>query len=235
MQKIISEFIYGLLILMLFTQAASGSDGAKIVKMSGEVKVRKGLDENWSAAHIGMLLDDIDTILTLEASIVVLKLQSGETFRLASNAIVDIGDLRKITERELFLFLMSQKMDKMKPNDEKAKLRITNVSVVRAANKATKSKTGSRTTIENRQWLQEMNGAKAMYFQSFYPNAIMKLHKILQKNPDMEQCCEIFFYLAKSYEEIDKPGRALQAYRIVVANAKNEPCNTVRKEDMVAE
>lgn len=234
MQKLSSEFICGILIVLLFTQMVAASEDAEIVKMSGDVKVRRGLDENWSAAHIGMLLKDIDTILTLEASEVVLKLSSGEAFRLESNAVVDIGDLRKITERELFLFLMSQKMDKIKPREEKAKLRITNVSVVRAENKAEIS-TNQKNTENEQLWVQETNGAKAMYFQDFYPNAIVKFHKIIQKHPELEQCSEIYFYLAKSYEEIDEPGRALEAYRIVVATAENDFCSTEDRELMVSE
>jgi len=235
MQKIASELFCGFVILLLLAQAAAGSESAKIAKMSGEVKVRRGLDESWGEAHIGMLLDDIDTILTGERSEVVLKLHSGETFRLQSNAVIDIGDLRKITERELFLFLMSQKMDKIKPGDEKAKLRITNVSVVRAENKAEAKRAENNTASDDRLWQQETNGARAMYSQEFYPNAIMKLHKIIRKNPNLEKCSEIFFYLAKSYEEIDEPGRALEAYRIVIANAESDACEAKHRAEMITD
>ena len=82
---------------------------SKVIKMRGEVKVRKGLNEDWDRAVIGMLLRDVDTILTLESAEVVLLLESGDTFTLGSNAVVDIGDLRKISERQLFLFLVSKK------------------------------------------------------------------------------------------------------------------------------
>ncbi|MFQ5632238.1 MAG: tol-pal system YbgF family protein, partial [bacterium] len=115
------------------------------------------------------------------------------------------------------------------------KLRITNVSVVRAENKAASTKSGNNTASDNRLWLQETNGARAMYFQEFYPNAIMKLHKIIRKNPNLEQCSEIFYYLAKSYEEIDEPGRALEAYRIVIANAENDACEAEHRAEMIAD
>ena len=210
-----------------------GSETAKIVKLNGDVKVREGLNENWDTAHIGMLLRDIDTILTLESSEVVLELDNGETFRLSSNAVVDIGDLRKITERELFLFLMSQKMDQIKTPEGKSKLRITNVSVVRAENKAA-GNTESQSKAESF-WQQETNGARSMYEQDFFLNAIMKFHKILQKYPALEMCSEIYFYLAKSFENINEPGRALEAYRLVLAHAEHDACGMLPLDEMVAE
>jgi hypothetical protein len=55
---------------------------------------------------------------------------------------------------------MSQKMDRIKPREEKAKLRITNVSVVRAENKANKAETNANreNTQNERLRVQETNG-----------------------------------------------------------------------------
>lgn len=234
MLKARSFLAFGSLLFLAPVAIFSGSETAKIIKMSGEVKVRAGLNEHWDEAHIGMLLRDIDTILTTEAAEVVLKLASGETFHLESNAVVDVGDLRKISERELFLFLMSQKMDKIKAPDGKAKLRITNVSVVRAENKAGGAEEAAPARPDG-YWRQETNGARSMYEQDFFPNAIMKFHKILQKYPELETCSEIYFYLAKSFEHIDEPGRALEAYRLVLALAKQDACGTLPAEKMISE
>jgi hypothetical protein len=93
-------------------------------------KIRRGVEESWHWAVAGMMLEEIDTILTGEASAVVLETPDGATFRLGSSAILDIADLRKITEQEMFLYLMSQKINQIAPRQKKTHLRIGNVSAI---------------------------------------------------------------------------------------------------------
>jgi hypothetical protein len=197
-----------------FVSTVFAASAVKIISLSGEVKVRRGVEETWHRAAAGMMLEEIDTILTGEASAVVLETPEGATFRLNSYAILDIADLRKITEREMFLFLMSQKVNQIPPRQEKTRLRIGNVSVIHGESKAEPSR---RTAEEESQiWVQESNGAKALYDQRYYPNTIVKLHKILAKYPNLEDCGEIHFYLGKAFEALSKPGQARDAYKIVL-------------------
>ena len=197
-----------------FISAASAAPAVKIVSLSGEVKVRRGVEETWHLAASGMMLEEIDTILTGEASAVVLETSDGATFRLSSFAILDIADLRKITEREMFLFLMSQKVNQIPARQEKTRLRIGNVSVIHGESKAEPSRHPA--ADESQVWRQETNGAKALYDQQYYPNTIVRLHKILAKYPDFEDCGEIHFYLGKAFEAMDKPGQAGDAYKMAL-------------------
>lgn len=210
-------------IIVLFCFAASSSvfaDQAKIIKMNGEVKVRHGLNEEWDRAVIGMLLRDIDTILTLEAAEVVLRLEGGDTFTLNSNAVVDIGDLRKISERQLFLFLVKNKIKKLKPR-EGGEYRVKSVSSVRGEDKSSENEiVASETPV----WVREKNGARAMCEQDYFPNAIMKFHKIMSNYTAAESCTEIHFFLGKAFEAIDQPGRALDAYQNVLQHSETDVC-----------
>src|SRR3990172_8290855 len=116
-------------IMFLSAMMAQSSAATEIAKVTGEVKVRRGLDEKWQNAFAGMMLKNIDTILSLEGE-VVLRMDDGTTFHLGSHSILDIGDLRRITRQEMFLYLMAQKVDKIQPRGEKARLHVGNVSVV---------------------------------------------------------------------------------------------------------
>lgn len=200
--------------LIGFISTASAVPAVKIVSLSGEVKVRRGVEEGWHLAAPGMRLEEIDTILTGEASAVVLETSDGTTFRLGSYAILDIADLRKITEREMFLYLMANKVNQIPTRQEKTRLRIGNVSVIHGTSKAE----SPRRTVEDESqiWVQESNGAKALYDQHYYPNAVVKLHKILAKYPNLEDCGEIHFYLGKAFEALSKPGQARDAYKTVL-------------------
>lgn len=207
---------------------ASAAPQAKIISISGEVKVRRGVEEDWHRAAVGMALENLDTILALEGAEVVLQLGDGATFRLGGNAILDIADLRKMTERELFLYLMSEKIGSIPPREEKSRLRVADVSVVHGESKAESSRDAGSTGNTHR--VQETNGAKALYVQQFYPNAIVRLHKILAKYPDNEDCGEIHFLLGKSFEALGDSGQAIDAYQTAIKESKAAQCENTEAE-----
>jgi hypothetical protein len=219
MNKVVTIFFF----LFAWTQIAGAAPEAKIISLSGEVKIRRGVEEEWHHAAVGMLLENLDTILTLEGAEVVLELGDGTTFRLGSNAILDIADLRKMTEREMFLYLMSEKIGRIPPRQEKTRLRIADVSVVHGEPKTESSGSAAGGPDDNR-WVQETNGAKALYAQQYYPNTIVRLHKILAKYPNLDDCGEIHFFLGKSFEALSKPGQAIDAYQAVIARSEEAGC-----------
>lgn len=210
---------------MISFQLVYATQEAKIVNIRGDVKVRRGLDETWQAANRGMDLDIIDSILILEGE-VELKIQDGLIFKLGSNSMLDIADLRKITRKEMFLFLMAEKVDKIPQRTEKTKLKIGNVSIVHGSKARTAS---SKTDAIEQKWQQELNGAKAMYYQEYYPNTIVKLHKIDKKYPSTNDFGEIHFYLGKTFERMDEAGQAVDAYQIALDKSKDCEISTIKQ------
>ncbi len=209
-------------ILASMWEVGGAAPAAKIVALNGEVKIRRGVEENWQPAAVGMLLESIDTILTFENASAILELYEGTTFRLSGNTLLEMLDLRTISERELFLHLMSQKISKIPPTDEKARVRIGNVSAVHGEQKKASRRSGPDAG-ERRQ--QEANGAKALLAQQYYPNAILKFHQILAKYPAVEDCGEIQFYLGQAFEAINRPGQASDAYQAVIEQSRAAHCD----------
>jgi tetratricopeptide (TPR) repeat protein len=201
--------------LVWLGQIVQAQTEAKIISLSGDVKIRYGLEEDWTKAAIGVLLKDIDTILSGEDGEVVLQLKNGNTFKLGSNAILDVGDLRKIIDKELFLFLMTHKIKQVEPHSEKTKLHIGDVSVVYGESKD-KQDSIKVDTAQIGRHLQEINGAKALYLQSYFTNAIVKFHKILIKYEPFEESGEIYYYLGKSFQSLKLSGQAIDAYQMVI-------------------
>jgi hypothetical protein len=217
MQKI--KIIFVLFHLFVLKTLFANHD-VEIVRVNGDVKVRRGIEENWIRAAVGMELKEIDTILSLEGE-VLLKIDKGLNFHLGNNSMLDIGDLRQITKRQLFLFLMAQKIDKIESGKESKKLRVGNVSVIHGE---------SREQIDNFpehsiqiKLEQEINGAKALYLQNFFTNSILSFYKILNRYSTNDHAVEIFYYLGKSFEMIAEPGQAIDCYHNAVEiAAKNE-------------
>lgn len=188
-----------------------------IASIRGAVRVRRGLEEAWIRAGVGMRLQDIDTIMTEEASRTALELEDGTVFTMGGFSILDVSDLRRITERDLFLYLMSQKVSRIREG-EGTPLRIQNVNVARAERKTLETAGGGdagRPGMRER----EINGAHALYIQRFHTNAIVKFHKILEKYPGMDGAGRLYHYLGSAFEAIDEPGRAIDAYQESVSRA----------------
>ena len=219
--------------ILLVSQFCFASSAVKIKQVQGDVKVRQGLEEVWHPAGQGLILKTIDTILTGEKALVTLELEEGLTFKLGSNAILDVGDLRKITEQELFLYLTSQKVGRIQA-PKQGSLHIENVSVVRGSRVGSDSE--DRTMAYTKNYQLELNGAKALQSQAYFANAIVKLYKIKQKYPTVKTHGEIDFCLAQAFEQVGQSGRAVDAYREAVVCAEKDPdANSTRIKQLSTE
>ena len=79
-------------LLALFLMQTASAMEVKIAHLSGEVQVRRGLDETWQPVSLGIFIKEVDTILTGEKGEVVLDLGNGATFTLGPNSILDVSD-----------------------------------------------------------------------------------------------------------------------------------------------
>lgn len=209
---------------------AHAAMSVKIVQLSGEVKVRRDVEEKWEAAAIGMLLKEGDTILTLEAGEVVLERAPGVQFRLSGNAMLDISDLREMSERELFLKLMSEKVGKLAPRSEKIPLRLGEVSAVRGADKNAKPNVPPAT----QDWQRATNAARALRAQHLLPNAVLKLHRIKNNFPQRGDCGEVSLELAQVYEALQHKGRARDEYEAARAECREQQCEETLRDTRTA-
>jgi hypothetical protein len=212
-----------LLILVLFTFQIALTEDYEIVTLNGDVKIRRGVDEHWQKVSLGILLEDLDTILTGENGEVILKLHNGMKFRLGPNAILDLSDLRKISDQELFLYLTRKKIDNVEKRIEKTPLHLGSVSVVHGTNKNINDE--NLVIIEKEDITKFIiNGIRALYSQELYPNTIIKIHQTMNYTQELKDCGELHFYLGSSFEALNKPGQAIDEYRAVIKAADLENC-----------
>jgi len=217
--------------LLFISNSVLAETKVKIMSLSGDVKVRYGLNEEWHKASVGLVLKDIDTIFNGENSRSILQLDDGSDFLLGPNSVLDVADLRTILEKEMFLILMSKKVNEIENKDIKTELKVGNVSVIHGMN--AKAMSIESILSHQRDWsIKEINGAKALYDQNYFSNSIIKLHSILSRYDTLANKQLVYMYLAKAFEAIDKKGQAIDAYQnlINVLNSnKNLSEETSRK------
>jgi len=56
----------------------------------------------------------------------------------------------------------------------------------------------------------------------------MKLLRILNRYPDEQDCGELHSYLGQSFEALDQPGQAIDAYQTVIHQGEKEDCKNVK-------
>ncbi len=207
--------------VLLSPLPAHAAASVRIVQLSGEVKIRRAVEEKWEAAATGMLLEESDTIMTLERGEVLLELATHATFRLGGNALLEVADLREISERQLFLWLMSEKVGKLKPRSEKIPLHLGEVSSPRGANA---SKDSARVHVRPT-WRMEVNAAQALRAQNFLPNAALLLHRVQTKHSQREDCGEVSFELAQAFEALRQIGRARDEYQTALTQTTEQQCD----------
>jgi hypothetical protein len=213
-------------ILVLFLLSVSvrlnWAMNTQIISLSGDVKIRKGVEEIWQIAYKGMLLKEIDSILTGKIGKVTLKTDDGRTFELGSNSTIDITDLREISKQDLFLYLMRVKVKKVEKRNGKTPLRIGNVSVVHGTSHDTLDGASESPRSESHDKVK--NGIRALFNHQMYPNTIVKINKVDQMNSFTDDCGEFHYYLGKSFESLEQTGQARDAYSMVLETVQENEC-----------
>ena len=201
------SLIYIYILLLFISQISFAEVSVKIINSNGDAKVRFGLEENWNKATAGIQLKEIDTILTGE---------NGEI----------------VQEKELFLYLMSKKVENFEHRKGKTKLRIGNISSTYGEDKAKKDSTVKPIDEKSK---KEINGAIALYIQEYYTNTLYKLHTLLDKYKSTIDMGEVHFFIAKAFEALDKKGQAIDSYQLVLEIYQGLDSLDVKKKEYLSE
>jgi hypothetical protein len=210
-----------ILLLTMFIQY-SFSYSVKIIEVSGQVHFRQGVEETWQTAKPGILLEDVDSIISGKNGKAILETTEGRRFELGSNSQIDIADLRRLSNEELFLHLMKEKLKKIGSRQERTPLRVGTVSAVHGS-----SQDSSKNIPVTEKGIDPepvINGIRALFTQDYYPNTILKIHRFLNLYEVPSDCGELYYYLGYSFEELQQPGQAIEAYRTSIQAGHPADC-----------
>jgi translation initiation factor 2 beta subunit (eIF-2beta)/eIF-5 len=223
MNKVIRKFFLSNFILILCCLIPPiYSAEIQIVDISGDVKFRRGVEENWHIAQKDVLLEEIDSIWTGEDGQAVLQLNDNRQFTLEQNSLLDIADLRNIKQEDLFIILMKQKIRKIDNGEQKIQLQIGTVSVVHGSSEDSSRMYIETDTLQHQEAVK--NGIRALFNQQFYANTIVKIQQYFNYFVVLSDCGEMDYYVGKSFEMLNQFGQAIDAYETSIAKNKNENC-----------
>jgi hypothetical protein len=204
--------ILAVLTILLPVVALCG--GMTIVKSSGDVKVRQGVAEVWNAVAVGDELRPHDTMRTGASGTAVVAVRFDATggvkrITLPAQVMVDMSDIRDLTQEELMLKLTMEKVRASSYEWKNDGLKLPNAAVVHGENHAS-----GPATQENDRQVGEflLNGARVLFENGFYATTVLRALEIFRMYPALGSVFDNRYLLAQAMERARLHGEALAEY-----------------------
>ncbi len=213
--------VLGLLLAVTGAWAVAGDDpdprGQIMVrKLQGDVTVRHGVTEVWSAVASGDVLRPDDSMKTGKKGSALLAVNlmkngtpSSKVITLPPEVIVDMSDIRDLTQEELMLKLTMEKVRASSYRWRNQELQIPNASVVHGQNQAQGSTPGENDLATGE---LQLNGARVLFQNGFYSTCALRSLEIFRLYPPLGSQFENRLMMADALAKADLRSEALNEY-----------------------
>ena len=181
-------------------------------KARGDVTVRHGVAESWNAVASGDVLKPDDTMRTGTRSSAVLVVNATKRIALPPEVIVDISDIRDLSQEELILKLTMEKVRASSYQWKNDEMNIPHAAIVHGYPHAPPG-----TLPENQQKVGtlEWNGAKVLYDNGYFSTSALKAMDVLRRYPALGDNFENRLLVAEALEKAKLHGEALHEYVVL--------------------
>jgi hypothetical protein len=201
-------------VLAILLGLSSLSAGEIVVqKVQGDVTVRHGVTEGWTRVAAGDVLKPDDTMRTgPKGTAVIMVPPSGaegpvRQISLPAEVIVDLSDVRELSQEELMLKLAMEKVRSTEPGE--GDLSVPNATVVHGGNRAAGAAVAENALGTG---ILQMNGTRVLYANGFYPTCALKALEVFRLYPELGGKFENRLLVAESLEKARLRGDALNEY-----------------------
>lgn len=193
--------------LMVFT-SAYGAD-FKVLAARGEVLVRHGVQEGWNPVTVGDVLKPEDSIELRKSSSATILMNEKETITIPELVVIDLSDLRMLTQDELLLKLAMEDVRAIPPRDENDALSIPRVTTIHGSNKVATADAGQ---VVGDSGEKQLRGAKVLYEHKYFATCVLRAKVLFRLYPDLSSKFDMRMMVASAFEKIDLYGEALDEY-----------------------
>jgi len=201
--------------------ASAGDDtGARgqiaVRKLRGDVTVRHGVTEVWTTVAAGDVLRPDDSMKTgKKGSAVLLVSQSKDgtpgvrTISLPPEVIVDVSDIRDLTQEELMLKLTMEKVRASSYHWRNEELQIPNASVVHGQNEDTGGMPGEN---DPHVGVMQLNGARVLFNSGYYSTCALRTMGLFRLYPKLGLIFDNRLMMADALAKANLRSEALNEY-----------------------
>ena len=200
--------------VLAFGSLVARAQEIKVQRLQGDVAVRHGVTETWTTIAVGDVLRPDDTMKTGKKGSAVLAVpltSSGSMKRIAlpPEVIVDMSDVRELSQEELMLKLTMERVRSSSYQWKNDELHIPNAAVVHGADRS-----GGAPLTDNdpQSGLLQWNGARVLYDNGFYSTCALKAIELFRLYPSVGAKVENHIVAADALERANLRGEALSEY-----------------------
>jgi hypothetical protein len=196
-------------LLIVGMTVAARSEDVVLRKANGEVFVRHGVAETWTKVTVGDVLKPDDTMKTGKKGSALLLVDGSKRMTLPSEVIVDVSDIRNLSQEELMLKLTMEKVRSSSYEWKNDEMHVPDAAVVHGADR-TPSVPLSENTLEVGRF--EWNGTKVLFDNGYYSTSALKAMDVLRRYPSLGDKFENLLLVAQALEKANLRGEALSEY-----------------------
>ena len=185
-----------------------------VQKISGDVSVRHGVTETWTHVSPGDVLRPHDTMKTGKRGGAALVTDAADrpgarkTITLPEEVIVDLSDIRELTQEELMLKLTMEKVRASSYEWKNEDLHIPNAAAVHGADRSPSSlKEGDVLT-----GVFQLNGARVLFENGYFATCALKGMEVFRRYPSLTTGFSNRLLVAEALEKADIRGEAISEY-----------------------
>jgi len=192
-------------------------EGITVQKVQGEVSVRHGVAEEWTSVRQGDILRPDDTMKTGKKgrAVIITRGQgpAAKTILLPSEVIVDMSDVRELSQEELMLKLTMEKVRSSGYEWKNNEMNIPNATVMHGDPPVSPALTENQVEVGT----FELNGARVLYDNGFYSTCALRTMGVLRRYPSLKQEFKNCVLVAESLEKANLRSEALNEYNSLAA------------------
>jgi hypothetical protein len=194
----------------MLTMAAVSPGSVRVKTVNGDVTVRHGVSETWGKLVRGDTLRADDAIRTGRTSSVVIELDNSTTVPIPGQVILEMLDLRQMTQEELLLKLALQDVRSIPSRSGEGDPSIPRTTTIHGENR-NGSASGLTPGAPNTAF--QMNGAKLLYDKGFYATSILRSKDVIRREPELARKVEARLRIAGAFERMELRLEALTEYQ----------------------
>jgi len=205
--------IFMIVIFLAFASLKAAAGDVVIQKAQGDVRARQGVAEVWNTVSVGDVLRPNDTMKTGKRSSAVLLARvegkPDKRISLPADVIVDISDIRELTQEELMLKLTMEKVRSSSYEWKTNELQMPNATVVHGQDRrSTEPLSENHTEVGMLQW----NGTRVLLDNGFYSTGVLRAMEVFRMYPGISSAVSNRLLFAEALEKAQLRGEAVAEY-----------------------
>jgi hypothetical protein len=185
----------------------------KVLSVKGDVAVRQGMNEEWQKVVRGDVLKPEDSIRLLKNSTATLLLDNNKTLTIPDHVILDLADLREMSQEELLLKLAMESIRSLPVKKSNDDLEIPTTTTIHGKNVLPETQVETNITDIDK---LRLNGVKVLYQNKYYAGCVLRAKEIFRIFPPLAKNLEVRFLVAEALEAMKLNGEALSEYQALL-------------------